>query len=568
MPSINTELGERALSKMQHEMDWKPLKERCLRMYPTWSTRHVDRILREYHRFLALKVATRDVYDTIVLAPALLDSMWQQHILSTQQYSADCQLLLQSNQILHYNVDSPVNVSTGVRDKRMQLTKASLCMMFAGTSHFDKDAKGIWNYEYPLGQNDATSIMDSALSSVGNDDEDEYEREGVHLLQDANEEEERRPPSLPPLPAPTRSRHTRKTRTRHQKPQTNSKPHQHQQQQPQHLEQAPEQRRLLYIYRAGKVSKLLAYPYEIILHVKHKIQRKTGIPPQQQYLEWNGLELEEQRTIDHYGIPNDATLVLTQLRSIPHQSSSHTESRLSDSAKLPDESQTDTHRDDHHDDDLLDLDVEARDDPDRRLKRRGQSSSSSPLHSSSSLMMRPPKPPRHPDPHQQHHPYSPSDDSYLADPRRRQLALLNKIKLQNHLSSSVEKESTMDSHPRTKPTLGMSHTIDVFVNTIMGFTINITAKASDTVDRLKQMIEEQEDIPFSKQILILDGVPLIDAQLLTDYTNSESLHVLLRLQAGTASVTASSLGSPSSIMAAAVTRERNQNKLMASRAGV
>jgi hypothetical protein len=147
MPSINTELGERALSKMQHDMDWKPLKERCLRQYPNWTSRHVDRILREYMRFIALKVATRDVYDTIIMAPVLLDTMWQQHILCTQQYYTDCQLLLQSNQILHYNSDAAINVSDNVKAKRMELTKASLCMMFSGMHPLSSDAKGIWDFD-------------------------------------------------------------------------------------------------------------------------------------------------------------------------------------------------------------------------------------------------------------------------------------------------------------------------------------------------------------------------------------------------------------------------------------
>ena len=41
------------------------------------------------------------------------------------------------------------------------------------------------------------------------------------------------------------------------------------------------------------------------------------------------------------------------------------------------------------------------------------------------------------------------------------------------------------------------------------------------------MIEEQEDIPSNKQILILEGVPLEDSQLLSDYTRNETtLHVL------------------------------------------
>ena len=82
----------------------------------------------------------------------------------------------------------------------------------------------------------------------------------------------------------------------------------------------------------------------------------------------------------------------------------------------------------------------------------------------------------------------------------------------------------------------------------MGFTITLSAQASDTVHHLKQLIEEQEDIPFSKQILILEGVPLNDAQQLADYTSETSLHILLRLQAGSSSVTSNSFGGASSML--------------------
>ena len=130
--------------------------------------------------------------------------------------------------------------------------------------------------------------------------------------------------------------------------------------------------------------------------------------------------------------------------------------------------------------------------------------------------------------------------------QRRQQALRNKLKIQNHTEdaeSSLEHQSTLPSRPRPKK----STPIEVFVNTIMGFTINITAKSTDTVERLKQMIQEQEDIPYTKQILILDGVPLDDLQFLTEYTHGPTLHVLLRLQAGTGSV--GSIMTPSSTMA-------------------
>ena len=127
---------------------------------------------------------------------------------------------------------------------------------------------------------------------------------------------------------------------------------------------------------------------------------------------------------------------------------------------------------------------------------------------------------------------------------------------------SLEPPSTLPSRPRPKP----SHVINVFVNTIMGFTITLSAKSSDTVDHLKQLIDEQEDIPSSKQILILEGVPLVDSQLLSDYTSDTSLHVLLRLQAGSSSVTsmAASTITPSTTLATVTAaRKMNQNKIMA-----
>lgn len=572
MPSINTELGERALSKMQHEMDWKPLKERCLRMYPTWSSRQVDRILREYQRFLALKVATRDIYDTIVLAPILLDAMWKQHIISTQQYYADCQMLLQANQIMHYNAEAVVNLKSSVRSKRMELTKASLCMMFSGISTLSSDSKGIWDY----GEGDTAieTQMSYALSSMDNDTHDDEViqvpgRPELPLL-DTTQDDERTEEDIE-MEVSKKSRKNSANRKKER------------QRQRTHFSTNPvanvnsEQDRLLFVYRAGKVSKLqVAYPNETILHIKAKIQRKSGLTPQEQYLEWEGMELEDDRSIGHYSIPNDAALVLTRVKPLSqpidtsileqHQHQQH-QSRVEVLESEEGETETGDAVDERDDPDLR---PQRHSSPNRRRSRPSEVPPRSP---------RPPKPPRqqvhhH---HQQQLPYSPSaatDDSYMTstslvhDPHRRQHALLNKLKIDDrdnrhhqrqierddinlhndahHRQESYTEDPLSSSRPRPKAS---SQPLQIFVNTIMGFTITLSAHGSDTVYDLKQQIEEQEDIPFSKQILILEGVPLNDGQQLADYTSEESLHVLLRLQAGTHSVASTnSVGGASTSM--------------------
>ncbi|CAB9518462.1 Polyubiquitin (Fragment) [Seminavis robusta] len=490
--------------------------------------------------------------------------------------------------------------------------------MFAGST-LSSDAKGIWDYNLiEEGPEQTGTSNSSELSDDEEDDDgDHHDDDGHHhLLEDINEDQEREI-QMPPSPRSSKPRNLRKDqRTRshsgnnHPKPtrtlspskaqkQHSQQQHQQQQQQSHHKQskqqqqlvvETTENKRHLYIYRAGKVSKFSVYPSETILHIKSRIQRKLGIAPAKQYLEWDGIELEEQRTIAQYGIPTDATLVLSKLRSIPSHPSIHTESLMSGSKQqhVMEESQTattdhdleDHHRHHHHHRDSLD--EEERDDhlDDIRPKRRGRSSTSRPvpITTTNSNPNRPPKPPRQQPPSPTS--YASSDhDSFMTspsqqqypDPRRRQQALLNKLKIQNHNSqqstgdvSSLEHESTLPSRPRPKkqpapPPPPPPPPIDVFVNTIMGFTINIAAKATDTVDRLKKMIEEQEDIPFKKQILILDGVPLDDAQFLTDYTSSSSLHVLLRLQAGTgSSVGGASFVTPASSTMAAVPRKKNR----------